>query len=55
MMKHAAGKGADLSRSDGTNHAKTDKYDLASMLSQVDQTNCHPEHESGSAQSKEEW
>lgn len=55
MMKHAAGKGTELRRSDSAHHTNTDKYDLASMLSRVDQTNCHPEHESGSAQGKEEW
>ena len=55
MMKHAAGKDTELRKSDSTHHANTDKYDLASMLSRVDQTNCQPEHESGSAQGKEEW
>ena len=53
-MKHAAGKGTELRRFDSAHHTNPDKYDLASMLSRVDQTNYHPEHESGSAQGKEE-
>lgn len=54
MMKHVVGKDTELHRSDDAYHTNTDKYDLASMLSRVDQTNCHSEHESGSAQGKEE-
>ena len=51
-MKHTVGKGTELRKSDSAHHANTDKYDSASMLSHVDQTSCHPEHESGSAQSR---
>ena len=55
MMKHAIGKDPKSRDPDDTDHAETHRCDLADMLSWVDQANCHPEHETGPAQGKEEW
>lgn len=55
MMKHASGKDPKPRGPDDTGHTETHRYDLADMLSRVDQANRHPEHETGPAQGKEEW
>ena len=54
-MKHAADKEPKSRGLDDTDQTKTHRYDLADMLSRMNQANHHPEHDTGPAQGKEEW
>lgn len=60
MLKHAARRARDnrrVGKPERTHRSEPckDEYDLAGMLDQVEPANCHPEHDAGPAQGKEEW
>ena len=53
MVKNATE--SELRSPDSLGHTDAHKDDLAGMLSRIDQTNRHPECDTGPAQGKEEW